>query len=230
MFPYWVYGSEAFHGMLSFEQEVKVLKSGTWAEGQVKDFSGVPYALPLQPENLEKIEENLEKTCREITYCVMPDFDQVHDEFTYFAYLSNNYQKWHTIEQKVVLRIASLQNDFGLAKIFLKRQQNLAACSGYGSDIQKYIYEYLPLPGSTFVDPMELPPEKRYPRKDPRQFLFTMPEQELSRDYQHLKKQRFALLEEKIQSDDLHWIDSVYEEDCLRVGKMLKEALGIDVD
>ena len=50
------------------------------------------------------------------------------------------------------------------------------------------------------------------------------------RNYLFAKNASFALLEEKIQANDLHWIDSVNEEDCLRVGKMLKEALGIDVD
>lgn len=230
MFPYWVYGSDVFHGMLSFERELKILKSGTWAEGQLKDFPGVPFSLPVQSEALEKIKDNLKRTCQEITYCVLPEFDRVFDEFTYFAHISNNPQKWYILEQKVILKIASMQNDFGLAKVYLERQKSLAICSCYGGAIQKYVYECLPLTGSAHLNPTESLPEEKCSRKDPKQLLFTMPTQKIAHDYQHLKKQRFALLEEKIQTNDLHWINKVYEEDCLRVGKLLKEALNIEVD
>lgn len=228
MFPYWVYGSDTFHREKTFAREVKALQTGAWAEGQIQSFNGVPYTLPLQPEIIKRIEGNMANTLCEIMNGVIRKFDEVRDEFTYFAYLSYEPWKWYTIEQKIVLRIASLQNDFGLAKIFLKRQQNLAASTCYGNAIQNYVHHFLAA-RDLVIDPSTFPPNERYRREDPKQFLFSTCNGDIAGEYAKISRQRFALLEEKIRTNDLHWIDAIYKEDCIRVAKLLKEALNLDI-
>jgi hypothetical protein len=215
IFPYWVYGSES--GFVPSDKSS--LEDGSWADGNIEDFSGVYYTA----EDIAGVKKNLNQILEIINGFVLPQLDIVNDECSYYAFMSNK-GKWENISQKAILRIASLQNNFALAYTHLRFLRLQAKMGCYAMAIQMITVPFF----SSLERYTELPPHMPKPAFPP------MPDPDknpaIIRNYLFAKNATFSLLEEKIQSDDLHWIDSVYEEDCLRVGKMLKEDLGIDVD
>lgn len=57
---------------------------------------------------------------------------------------------------------------------------------------------------------------------------FTRDKEKFESHYEYSKKCSFGLLEEKVLSNDLDWIDSEYKKDCEKMSKLLKEAFDID--
>lgn len=215
MFPYWAYDIRTLG-----EPSVKSLCLGGWAEGALKDFDGIYFKC----EDPAPAIQNLTDILNCFLKTEMETLEYVRDEMSYFSALFGA-GKWFTIPQKVVLRIAYLQNDFAIAETYLNflKQETLSKC--YFNELNNYAYLYN----------MNRHPSFKVYANTP-QFLsfdemkFTRDEKKFKHHYEHSKKCMFGLLEEKIESNNLSWIESEYKKDCKKMSKLLKEAFDIDVN
>ena len=213
MFPYWAYDVRTLG-----EPSVKSLCLGGWAEGALKDFEGIYF----KREDPAHAIQNLTDILNSFLNIEMETMEYVKDEISYFSAFFGA-KKWYSIPQKVVLRIAYLQNDFSIAETYLnfRKQETLSEC--YFKELNNYAYLY---------NMNHHPSFKKY--ADTPQFLsfdemkFTRDKEKFESHYEYSKKCSFGLLEEKVLGNDLAWIDSEYKKDCEKMSKLLKEAFDID--